>query len=932
MKVWIGFLAALALPSTAFAQNGLTGEYFPDPDFTATSGAMLTRTDATLNFGVFADADFSAGGATDISVRWVGSVLAPGAGTAPIPITFYVRTDDGGRCWVDGLPVVDQWRDQGIPGSGTNAPKGVINLIPGQRYAIVVEMYEKGGGEGCILEWEYAGQAIQVVPTGNLFTAVPPPRLSVAGGALTNGAAVSAHCPVPGVVLTYNIGGGPLPYTGPVVLPSGSTTLTVTGVRAPLTNGVSMATYTVTDSTAPALSMIQSYGESLVRVVFSEPVTQASAQTTGNYTFNPAVTVDTATLQFDQRTVILSCTGLVADTLYTVTAAGVADRTAGTAIPVAGDAKVFRHRAWRQTNLVDWYRCDERTGLTLTDNSGVAASGGNDGTLPTPTATNTGPYFIEDGKFLGGLQFDGENDVITMAASWQPVLGAADSSIAFWIRTKCNGGPSDNIFECPALIGAEFAGADDIFWGSFSQAGQIGIAAGDVRVQTPTAVNNAAWHHVVMTWATATGNVQIFIDGAASVSTPAASATGPRGTVGNTLGKTVATPFWTAYPAAIDELRVYNGLLTQADALNLANTIPSVVASGPAAAVDVGTPANLTSAHAADDGLGGAAISYAWTQLSGGAGATIVSPAAQNTAVNFTQAGTFVFRVTITDGHLSTSDDVTVDVNRISVSPTSGLNTTEGGGTANFTVTLFQPLVAAETVTIPVSSTDTGEGLPTQGGVTITQLVFTAANWNTPQTVVVVGQEDPAVDGPQPYTITLGVVTGPAGYNGTNPPDVTATNADNDTAAILMAPVVGLTTTEAGGTATFTVRLQTAPSANVTINFASTDTGEGTVSPPSATFDAGNFGTDQTITITGVDDALLDFSQSYFITTTVTSADANYGPMNPPDPSVTNLDNETVPEAQEAWGNCGLLGVEVLLPIALAALHRRRRSRRRPAP
>ena len=46
-------------------------------------------------------------------------------------------------------------------------------------------------------------------------------------------------------------------------------------------------------------------------------------------------------------------------------------------------------------------------------------------------------------------------------------------------------------------------------------------------------------------------------------------------------------------------------------------------------------------------------------------------------------------------------------------------------------------------------------------------------------------------------------------YNGFNANDVAVTNTDNDTAGITVTPTSGLTTTEAGGTATFTVVLTT---------------------------------------------------------------------------------------------------------------------------
>ena len=62
--------------------------------------------------------------------------------------------------------------------------------------------------------------------------------------------------------------------------------------------------------------------------------------------------------------------------------------------------------------------------------------------------------------------------------------------------------------------------------------------------------------------------------------------------------------------------------------------------------------------------------------------------------------------------------------------------------------------------------------------------------------------------------------------------DVAVTNTDNDAAGVTVTPIAGLTTTEAGGTATFTVVLTSQPTADVTIGLTSSDTTEGTVPTP----------------------------------------------------------------------------------------------------
>ena len=224
----------------------------------------------------------------------------------------------------------------------------------------------------------------------------------------------------------------------------------------------------------------------------------------------------------------------------------------------------------------------------------------------------------------------------------------------------------------------------------------------------------------------------------------------------------------------------------------------------------------------------------------------------------------------------------------IIVAPTSGLTTTEAGGTATFTVVLTQQPTA--NVTVGLTSSDT-----TEGTVGPASVVFTTANWNTPQTVTVTGVNDAVDDGNVGYSIvTAAAVSSDANYSGMNAADVSVTNQDNDTPGITVAPTSGLTTTEAGGTATFTVRLDSQPTANVTIGLSSSDTTEGTVGPASLTFTTANWNTPQTVTVTGVNDALDDGNIAYtIVTAAATSTDPNYSGRNAADVSVTNQDNDT---------------------------------------
>jgi hypothetical protein len=221
------------------------------------------------------------------------------------------------------------------------------------------------------------------------------------------------------------------------------------------------------------------------------------------------------------------------------------------------------------------------------------------------------------------------------------------------------------------------------------------------------------------------------------------------------------------------------------------------------------------------------------------------------------------------------------------VTPLSGLVTTEAGGTATFTVALTSQPTAD--VTIPLRSSN-----PAEGAVSPASLTFTAGTWSTPQTVTVTGVDDQVMDGAQAYTIlTDPAVSADPGYAGADAPDVAATNLDDDVAGVTVSPTSGLVTTEAGGTATFSIVLRSRPTADVTIPLHSSNTAEGTISPSSVTFAQGAWNVAQTVTVTGVDDLVADGPQTFAVVTDpAVSADPVYAGTDAADVAVTNLDND----------------------------------------
>ncbi|MBA5249958.1 MAG: hypothetical protein FE834_10620, partial [Gammaproteobacteria bacterium] len=124
----------------------------------------------------------------------------------------------------------------------------------------------------------------------------------------------------------------------------------------------------------------------------------------------------------------------------------------------------------------------------------------------------------------------------------------------------------------------------------------------------------------------------------------------------------------------------------------------------------------------------------------------------------------------------------------------------------------------------------------------------------------------------------------------------TYTIIDNDTVGVSVSPT-SITTSEDSRQApsTFTIQLDSQPSANVNIGLSSSAPTEGTVTPDSITFTAGNWNRPQTIAVTGVDDLIKDGDQTYnIVTTKTTSSDSKYNDLEVADVSAINIDNDIV--------------------------------------
>lgn len=223
---------------------------------------------------------------------------------------------------------------------------------------------------------------------------------------------------------------------------------------------------------------------------------------------------------------------------------------------------------------------------------------------------------------------------------------------------------------------------------------------------------------------------------------------------------------------------------------------------------------------------------------------------------------------------------------KVRVSPTSGLGVSERGGTATFTVELTRQPTHDVTVHLYVDD-------ESEGRVDASTLLFTATSYG-PRTVTVTGVDDGEDDGTQPFNVVLGeAISRDLRYQSVEAADVHVTNVDDDAPGVTVLAADGLTTTEAGGTATFTVQLNTKPAGEVVIPLATAAYNEVGLSTSELRFYPRDWDVVQTVTLTGVDDYADDGDQLVTIATgRIASTDLDYVGLDPADVVVTNTDDE----------------------------------------
>ena len=281
-----------------------------------------------------------------------------------------------------------------------------------------------------------------------------------------------------------------------------------------------------------------------------------------------------------------------------------------------------------------------------------------------------------------------------------------------------------------------------------------------------------------------------------------------------------------------------------------------------------------------------------------------LSHAASNTVSSmdslFTGAATVSLSVTVDD---TTTPSIVLTQSGADI--TTPLGITEDAAAVYYDVALSHAPLANVTVTVTVGSTPTNSVEIYKSGGTFSgsqTLTFTPTNYNTTQGLAIRAPNDPNPDDETGITLShaaTDATSTASGYDGISK-DLTVNVTDDDTPNILLSAAALTVTEEDSGGGSYTVRLTTEPTADVTVTV--TASGSLTIDGPDAatdftasetlTFTASNWNTATTTikVIAAADDDLVN--NTIAIAHSAVSADSDYAGKSESLP-VTVMDNDT---------------------------------------
>ncbi|MCK4798628.1 MAG: discoidin domain-containing protein, partial [Spirochaetes bacterium] len=178
--------------------DGLYGKYYNNKDLSGDPEVKRVDSQIDFNWG-YGDPCWGELSSDHYSVEWTGKVKPYFTET----YTFYTKTDDGVKLWVNNQLIIDKWQNQ-----GSTEWSGNIALTADTDYSIKMQYYENSGGADASLSWSSTSQTKEIIPKTQLTSEQPD--------LIVTGITWSPASPISGDEVTFtatvkNVGSGASP-------------------------------------------------------------------------------------------------------------------------------------------------------------------------------------------------------------------------------------------------------------------------------------------------------------------------------------------------------------------------------------------------------------------------------------------------------------------------------------------------------------------------------------------------------------------------------------------------------------------------------------------------------------------------------------------------------------------------------------------------
>jgi hypothetical protein len=326
---------------------------------------------------------------------------------------------------------------------------------------------------------------------------------------------------------------------------------------------------------------------------------------------------------------------------------------------------------------------DEASGTTGYDYSGVTPP--NNGTLTADPASNTLPTWTSSGKIAGALSFAGTNGSSgppVVPANYQQVVipdsttnlldGQKQMAISCWFYASAFPASSSNYsgLLCKRLAAFSHESYTLSFRGGNVNQANLTWDVNGVGGTSSTVCAVGKWYHVVMQFdgTTSTNNVQLYVNGFPDKFVSSALTAVNRNSTANLhIGAydSVDTNAANAgFNGMIDEVRIYNRILTLSEIQALYQAVPSdlgpVITTTPSLSGAVGNPLALSATVTSSKAPG--LLSYNWSELTGPSTLILNNATTTSASTTPTQPGAYGLLFTANDGVITSFANVAASI------------------------------------------------------------------------------------------------------------------------------------------------------------------------------------------------------------------------------------------------------------------------------